>query len=54
MSTASSTSWCTEPTRLLRKKQNSENYNGIRPAPGYPACTQHTEKATTWQLLDVN
>ncbi|WP_144062818.1 methionine synthase [Serratia marcescens] len=31
-----------------------ENYQGIRPAPGYPACPEHTEKATIWQLLDVN
>ncbi|MEI7254828.1 methionine synthase [Dickeya dadantii] len=31
-----------------------ENYQGIRPAPGYPACPDHTEKATIWQLLDVD
>ncbi|WP_405054201.1 methionine synthase [Thalassotalea psychrophila] len=30
-----------------------ENYQGIRPAPGYPACPEHTEKGTIWQLLDV-
>ena len=30
-----------------------ENYQGIRPAPGYPACPDHTEKALIWQLLDV-
>ena len=30
-----------------------ENYRGIRPAPGYPACPDHTEKALLWQLLDV-
>lgn len=30
-----------------------ENYQGIRPAPGYPACPDHTEKAEIWQLLDV-
>ena len=30
-----------------------EEYDGIRPAPGYPACPEHTEKATLWQLLDV-
>jgi 5-methyltetrahydrofolate--homocysteine methyltransferase len=29
-----------------------ESYQGIRPAPGYPACPDHTEKATLWQLLD--
>ncbi|MGB7290351.1 MAG: vitamin B12 dependent-methionine synthase activation domain-containing protein, partial [Candidatus Macondimonas sp.] len=31
-----------------------EKYRGIRPAPGYPACPDHTEKATLWQLLDVD
>jgi 5-methyltetrahydrofolate--homocysteine methyltransferase len=31
----------------------SERYQGIRPAPGYPACPDHTEKATLWQLLDA-
>ncbi len=30
-----------------------ERYQGIRPAPGYPACPDHTEKATLWSLLDV-
>ena len=30
-----------------------EQYRGIRPAPGYPACTDHTEKGTIWTLLDV-
>jgi 5-methyltetrahydrofolate--homocysteine methyltransferase len=30
-----------------------EKYRGIRPAAGYPACPDHTEKATLWQLLDV-
>jgi len=30
-----------------------EKYCGIRPAPGYPACPDHTEKRTIWQLLDV-
>ncbi len=29
-----------------------EEYVGIRPAPGYPACPDHTEKATLWQMLD--
>lgn len=31
----------------------AEQYQGIRPAPGYPACPDHTEKATLWTLLDV-
>ncbi len=30
-----------------------EKYRGIRPAPGYPACPDHTEKGTLWQMLDV-
>ncbi len=30
-----------------------EQYDGIRPAPGYPACPEHTEKETLWRLLDV-
>ncbi|MDA8596512.1 methionine synthase [Flavobacteriaceae bacterium] len=30
-----------------------EVYRGIRPAPGYPACPDHQEKLTIWQLLDV-
>ena len=31
----------------------AEKYRGIRPAPGYPACPDHTEKRTLWELLDV-
>ena len=31
----------------------NEKYNGIRPAPGYPACPDHKEKDTIWKLLDV-
>jgi 5-methyltetrahydrofolate--homocysteine methyltransferase len=30
-----------------------ERYDGIRPAPGYPACPDHTEKSKLWELLDV-
>lgn len=30
-----------------------EKYSGIRPAPGYPACPDHTIKARLWELLDV-
>ncbi len=30
-----------------------ENYKGIRPAPGYPACPDHLEKETIWDLLNV-
>ena len=32
----------------------AEDYRGIRPAPGYPACPDHTEKGKLWQLLDVD
>ncbi|WP_024440453.1 methionine synthase [Mycobacterium sp. UM_WGJ] len=32
----------------------AEKYQGIRPAPGYPACPEHTEKATIWKLMDVH
>lgn len=34
----------------------AEDYQGIRPAPGYPACPDHTEKRTLWSLIqpDVN
>ncbi|MFD2587716.1 methionine synthase [Croceitalea marina] len=31
----------------------NESYKGIRPAPGYPACPDHLEKLTIWQLLKV-
>jgi 5-methyltetrahydrofolate--homocysteine methyltransferase len=30
-----------------------ERYQGIRPAPGYPACPEHTEKTALWELLEV-
>ncbi len=30
-----------------------EKYQGIRPAPGYPACPEHSEKQTLWRLLDA-
>src|SRR5690606_13270049 len=30
-----------------------EKYRGIRPAPGYPACPDHLEKRTIWELLEV-
>ena len=31
-----------------------ESYKGIRPAPGYPACPDHLEKLTIWDILKVN
>jgi 5-methyltetrahydrofolate--homocysteine methyltransferase len=30
-----------------------EDFQGIRPAPGYPACPDHTEKEKLWELLEV-
>jgi 5-methyltetrahydrofolate--homocysteine methyltransferase len=36
------------PAQLIEEK-----YRGIRPAAGYPACPDHTEKGTLWTLLDV-
>ncbi|HEY4369198.1 MAG TPA: methionine synthase [Steroidobacteraceae bacterium] len=38
--------------RFSNEQLVKEEYRGIRPAPGYPACPDHTEKATLWQLLD--
>ena len=37
-----------DPEELIK-----ERYRGIRPAPGYPACPDHTEKQKLWDLLDV-
>jgi 5-methyltetrahydrofolate--homocysteine methyltransferase len=39
--------------KLSNDEMIQEKYRGIRPAPGYPACPDHTEKGTIWQLLDV-
>lgn len=38
---------------LTNSELIGEKYRGIRPAPGYPACPDHLEKLTIWQLLDV-
>ena len=38
--------------RLTNENLIREEYRGIRPAPGYPACPDHTEKATLWKLID--
>ncbi|QJE72003.1 methionine synthase [Aerophototrophica crusticola] len=38
---------------LSNEQLIAEEYRGIRPAPGYPACPDHTEKATLFRLLDV-
>ncbi len=39
--------------RLSNEELIKEAYRGIRPAPGYPACPDHTEKATLFELLDA-
>jgi 5-methyltetrahydrofolate--homocysteine methyltransferase len=38
---------------LSTEEMISEDYKGIRPAPGYPACPDHLEKPTIWKLLNV-
>ena len=42
-----------EDERLDNAALIAEAYRGIRPAPGYPACPDHTEKQTLWEMLDV-
>ncbi len=42
-----------EDEQLTNEDLIAERYRGIRPAPGYPACPEHTEKQTLWSLLDV-
>ncbi|PWI29411.1 methionine synthase [Flavobacteriaceae bacterium LYZ1037] len=43
----------TQDESLTNDDLIKENYKGIRPAPGYPACPDHLEKKTIWKLLDV-
>ncbi|MDX8396636.1 MAG: vitamin B12 dependent-methionine synthase activation domain-containing protein, partial [Mariprofundaceae bacterium] len=38
---------------LSNEEVIKEKYQGIRPAAGYPACPEHTEKGTLWNLLNV-
>ncbi len=46
--------WAYAPDEnLSNERLIKEHYRGIRPAPGYPACPDHTEKAQLWQLLDA-
>ena len=46
--------WAYAPDeRLTNERLIKEDYSGIRPAPGYPACPDHTEKAALWRLLDA-
>ena len=55
-STSASAASC-GATRPTRRSSNAdliaERYQGIRPAPGYPACPDHTEKATLFDLLEA-
>jgi 5-methyltetrahydrofolate--homocysteine methyltransferase len=47
--------WAYAPDeRLDNEGLIAERYRGIRPAPGYPACPDHTEKGKLWSLLDVD
>jgi 5-methyltetrahydrofolate--homocysteine methyltransferase len=39
--------------QLSNQELIKENYKGIRPAPGYPACPDHLEKPTIWDILKV-
>ena len=39
--------------RLTNEQLIKEEYQGIRPAPGYPACPDHTEKPELFRLLDA-
>jgi len=39
--------------KISNAEMIQEKYRGIRPAPGYPACPDHTEKGMIWSLLDV-
>jgi len=46
--------WGYEPDETLDNDALiAEAYRGIRPAPGYPACPEHTEKRTLFDLLDA-
>ena len=46
--------WAYVPDENLTNEELvQEKYQGIRPAPGYPACPDHTEKPLIWKLLDV-
>ncbi len=48
------THWGYQPSESLTNEELiKESYSGIRPAPGYPACPDHLEKETIWELLQV-
>ena len=47
--------WATSPDEALSNEEIIRmRYRGIRPAPGYPACPDHTEKRALWRLLEVH
>ncbi len=43
----------TKEGKMTAEELAAEKYQGIRPAPGYPACPEHTEKGKLFELLDV-
>ena len=45
--------WGYQKTDFSNEELIRERYQGIRPAPGYPACPDHTEKSTIFSLLDA-
>ena len=54
MSRCAATSWgYAASERLDNAALIAERYQGIRPAPGYPACPDHTEKGLLFKLLDA-
>ncbi len=46
--------WGYQSTDFSNEELIRERYQGIRPAPGYPACPDHTEKRTIFELLEVS
>ena len=46
--------WGYQSDRFTNEELIKERYQGIRPAPGYPACPDHTEKRTIFELLDAS
>ena len=45
--------WGYQPQRFTNEELIKEKYQGIRPAPGYPACPDHTEKGTIFEMLEA-
>ena len=45
--------WGYQPKKLSNKEMIEEKYEGIRPAPGYPACPEHTVKGDIFSLLQA-